>query len=107
MGKLNWQKATQRSILQMQDSSDRAMRSHAVDVAKARQAQQDSGIITFGKYQGKHIETINTGYLKWITENVKPNNHNQKTLEQAKTIIKQRTAHKVGGPVNNTAEQKA
>lgn len=107
MARLNWQKATERSILQMQDQSDRAMKSHAVDVAKARQAQQDSGIITFGKHKGKNIETIPTGYLKWLIQNVEPNRYNHKTLEQAKIIIKQRTAQKVGGPVSNTTEEKA
>lgn len=107
MARLNWKRAIERSIIQMQDQSDRATRSHALDVAKAKQAQRDSGIITFGKYKGRHIKTINTGYLKWLTENVKPNRYNHKALEQAKIIIKQRTAQKVGGPVSNTTEEKA
>lgn len=108
MAKLNWQKATQQSVLQMQDNSDRALKAFNYDVAMAIKAQQDSGIITFGKHKGKALETLPTGYLIWLTQKVKRNKYNKKTIEQAKIITRQRqTTHKVGGPVSNTAEEKA
>ena len=107
MAKLDWQKAVQKSVIQMQDSEDRAMKTHRVDVYKMKMLQIDKGIIVFGKHKGKPLETLTTGYLKWLTQNVSSNKWTHKTLEQAKTIIKQRqTTQKVGGPVSNTAEQK-
>ena len=96
MAKLDWQKAVQKSVIQMQNSEDRALKTHRIDLYKMKMLQID-----------KQLETLTTGYLKWLLENVSSNKWTHKTLEQAKTIIEKRqTTQKVGGPDSNTAEQK-
>ena len=73
MAKLDWQKAVQKSVIQMQNSEDRALKTHRIDLYKMKMLQIDKGIIVFGKHKGKQLETLTTGYLKWLLENVSSN----------------------------------
>jgi hypothetical protein len=101
MAKINWSKHKYHN---KQYDYDHQRELDAYDREK-RWAQQ-SGKITFGKYKGKKIKSLNTGYLIWLTKNVTENNWNKSILTQAKQELMKRTEQKVGGPVINTAVEK-
>lgn len=104
MAKIDWSKHKYHNKKAYQYDYDHQRELDAYNREK-RWAQQ-SGTITFGKHKGKKIKSLNTGYLKWLTENVDQNHWNKSILTQAKQELMKRTEQKVGGPVINTAVEK-
>jgi hypothetical protein len=50
----------------------------------AEQKKQRDGIITFGKYKGKHLSQVPKSYLRWLTQEV---NNQPVLIEQAKKLL--------------------